>query len=161
MVNYSSITFSPYSKEELFDLVLDIERYPEFLPWCSAARILKRERDYITAELVISFKAFREKYISLVKIYEEDNYKEIDVSLIEGPFRHLYNRWRFVDFTGEKEREAGEPKEIVQGTEIHFNIEFIFKSFFLEKLIGAMFEKAAKKMTNAFERRAENLYKRS
>ena len=132
----------PYTPQQLFDLVADVERYPEFLPWCRAARILSREPDGFLAELVINFKGFTESYVSRVTLNSPD---AIDVVLVRGPFAHLENRWRFTPL------EAG-------GTEIEFFLDFKFRSRLLETLIGGMFEKASRKMTSAFRARADALY---
>ena len=132
----------PFTKEQLFALVRDVEQYPEFLPWCLGARILEKNANVFTAELVISFKNFTENYISEVTLNEFDN---IDVKLIRGPFKYLKSSWTF------KDSGAG-------GTIIDFNVEFEFKSKILQKLIGMVFEIAQKKMINAFEKRANEIY---
>lgn len=131
----------PYSAEQLFDLVADIEKYPEFLPWCRAARILEKREGECTAQLVIAFHHMTEKYTSRVTL---DRPGAIDVVMIEGPFDHLTNQWRFTPQTG--------------GTQVDFAIDFRFRSRLLEKLIGGMFEKATAHMILAFKGRAEALY---
>ncbi len=133
--------FLPYAPKQLFDLVADIERYPEFLPWCRAARILEKREGECLAELVISFNHMTENYTSRVVFTPP---AAIDVTMVKGPFEHLTNRWRFTP-------EAA-------GTRVDFELDFKFKSRLLETLIGSMFEKAAAKMINAFKTRAELLY---
>ena len=130
----------------MFDLVADIESYPEFLPWCVGARIenLRRdgEREILDAELVLSFKAFRESYRSRV-ILDPDNLT-IDVSNLEGFFRKLDSHWRFVP--------DGD------GCEVRFFIDFEFKSFLLRKTVGFAFNMAMQRVIYAFEERARSLH---
>lgn len=131
----------PYHKADLYNLVLDIESYPEFIPWCKAARIISRKNDEIIAELVIEFKGFTEKYQSKITTNIQDKTHIISVEAISGPFEHLSNIWKF---TEENEQ-----------TKVDFFIDFKLKSFFLEQIIGIFFMKAAEKMIDAFEKRAE------
>ena len=132
----------PYTKEQLFDLVADIERYPEFLPWCLAARIRKREGDTITADLLIGFKMVRERFTSKVVLKRPDI---IDVSYAEGPFKYLNNHWRFLPMPDGR-------------TCIDFYVDFEFRSALLQKLIGLLFNEAVRRMVAAFETRAKQLY---
>lgn len=131
----------PYSPEQLFALVLDVEKYPEFLPWCRAARVIERSENEMLAELVISFAHVTESYVSRVRWQEPET---IDVELVKGPFHHLTNRWRF--------------KATSEGTAIDFFVDFAFKSKILHKLIGSYFAKASQKMVGAFRSRSEALY---
>jgi len=132
----------PYAPEQLFDLVADIERYPEFLPWCVAARIRRREGDVVFADLVIGFKMVRERFTSRVVL---ERPWRIDVTYAEGPFRHLKNHWIF---------EAG-PEG---GTVVDFYVDFEFRSRMLQTLIGPLFFEAVRRMVAAFESRAAALY---
>ncbi|MDO8606430.1 MAG: type II toxin-antitoxin system RatA family toxin [Phaeospirillum sp.] len=132
----------PYSQEQLFALVADVERYPEFLPWCVASRIRRREGDVFFADLVIGFKMVRERFTSKVSLTRPDR---VDVTYTEGPFHHLDNHWIF--------RPLPEG-----GTEIDFYVDFEFRSKLLQKLIGALFNEAVKMMVSAFEKRARQLY---
>ncbi|MBN66905.1 MAG: ubiquinone-binding protein [Rickettsiales bacterium] len=139
---------SPYQVTQLYHMVADVERYPEFLPWCRAARILKRGNDYFDAELVICFKHMCETYASRVHLTPQatpDDSAEIKVELLRGPFKHLNNYWKF---TPQKDG----------GTEIHFEVDFAFKSRILDALIGTLFDRATMKMVNAFSERADVLY---
>lgn len=175
MPTHSEIRQSPYTPKQLFDLVADIEHYPEFLPWCRAARINERHPEYFIGELIISFSHLTERYTSKVMLVhptstsssglyrgsmtgvdprykpEDDAKREgngegtIEVALVNGPFNHLYNHWRFV------------PKAD-GGTEIHFAVEFQFKSKLLDTLIGGLFGRAVEKMGAAFMARADILY---
>lgn len=147
MPAHSEIKSSPYSPAQLYALVVDIEQYPQFLPWCRAARILERKPDYFTGELIISFAHLTERYTS--KVVDSpptaDQEGRIEVELVHGPFEHLGNHWRFVPVPG-------------GGTEIHFAVDFKFKSALLEKLIGGLFSRAVEKMGDAFMKRADALY---
>ncbi len=133
----------PYTPEQMFDLVADVERYPEFLPWCVAARIRKRTGDTFFADLVIGFKLVRERYTS--KVVLDPAGRRIDVTYTEGPFHHLDNHWRF---------ELAEDG----GTMIDFYVDFEFKSRILQALIGAVFNEAVRLMVHAFEKRAGHVY---
>jgi coenzyme Q-binding protein COQ10 len=132
----------PYSPEQMFALVADVERYPEFLPWCVATRIRSRDEFSFTADLIAAFAAFREQYTSRVNLSPADN--TIVIEYLQGPFEHLTNKWVFV---------ANE-----KGCEVDFDIDFRFKSKTLETLISGVFTKAIRKMTESFEQRAHKLY---
>jgi len=131
----------PYTPEQMYALVADIERYPEFLPWCVAARIKERRANFIDADLVIGFRMFREHFTSHVKL---DPPGRIDVTYAEGPFRYLDNHWIF-------ERRPG-------GCRVDFFVDFEFKSRMLQKVIELLFGEAVKRMVAAFETRARKLY---
>lgn len=132
----------PYKPEQLFDLVADVDKYPEFLPWCVGARINSRKDNVIMADLVIGFKMFREKFTSRVTLDLEK--MRIDVEYMDGPFRYLNNHWIFE--THEK------------GCNIDFFVDFEFKSMLLQKTIGMLFNEAVQRMIAAFEGRAKDLY---
>ncbi len=132
----------PYTQEQLFALVADVEHYPEFLPWCVASRIRRREGDVFFADLVIGFKMVRERFTSKVTLSRPGR---VDVTYTEGPFHHLNNHWVF------KPLPDG-------GTEIDFYVDFEFRSKLLQTLIGALFNEAVKMMVSAFEKRARQLY---
>lgn len=133
----------PYRPDQLFDLVADIERYPEFLPWCVAARIRSRQGQEILADLVIGFKMIRERFTSRVNLDRPG--RRIDVSYSEGPFRYLNNHWLF--------------EEMPDGTtRIDFFVDFEFRSAMLQKIIGMLFNEAVRRMVAAFEARAKALY---
>jgi coenzyme Q-binding protein COQ10 len=132
----------PYTPEEIFNLVADVERYPEFLPWCLAARVRERDGNVLLADLVIGFKMIRERYTSRVVL---DRPRRIDVSYTEGPFRALANHWVF--------EPAG-----AGGCLIDFYVDFEFRGRLLDKLIGPLFHEAVRRMVAAFEARAAVLY---
>lgn len=133
----------PYSCQQMFDLVADVESYPEFLPWCVACRIRRRinEQTFV-ADLMVGFKVFRERFTSEVTL---NGAERIDVIYREGPFRYLNNHWAF---------SADERGHCV----IDFYIDFEFRSKKLQKLIGRLFNEAVQRMVNAFERRADAIY---
>lgn len=132
----------PYSQDQLFDLVADVGRYPEFLPWCTGARIRERQGNVITADLMIGFRMVRERFTSRVTLNRPDR---IDVAYSEGPFRYLNNHWNF------------EPQP--DGSCIvDFYVDFEFRSRMLQRLIGVLFNEAVRRMVGAFEARARHLY---
>lgn len=132
----------PYSPDQLFDLVADVGRYPEFLPWCRAARIRKREEKLLVADLVIGFKGITESFTSRVILDREKLH--IDTKFEEGPFKYLENHWLFVP--------DGE------GCIVDFHVDFEFRSKLLQTLIGMVFTEAVHRMVASFEKRAEALY---
>lgn len=131
----------PYTPEQMFDLVADVKRYPEFLPWVTGARIREQSETLVIADLLVGFKMIRERYTSRVTLSRPDR---IDVDYTKGPFRHLENHWKF--------------SEHPEGCEVEFYLDFEFKSRILQKLIGALFNEAVRKMVSAFEGRAKTLY---
>lgn len=133
----------PYTPEQLFRLVAEVERYPEFLPWCLAARIRKREGDTFWADLIIGFKMIRERFTSIVKLNPEQ--RRIDVAYTDGPFKRLDNHWIF------------NPAPNGQ-CEIDFYVDFEFKNRMLQGLMHVLFDEAVRRMVNAFEARAKVLY---
>ena len=142
MPRHSETKFLPYTPEQLFDLVADVERYDEFLPWVVAVRIRSSSETETVADLVVGFNAFKERFTSRVK---KERPSRICVDYIEGPLKYLHNEWRF---------EAA-PQG---GTNLHFAVDFAFKSRLFETLAGSMFDRALRRMTNAFEQRAAALY---
>jgi coenzyme Q-binding protein COQ10 len=132
-----------YTPEQLFDIVADVRRYPEFLPWCVGARILERKEEALTADLTIGFKVFRETFRSEVTLERPEH---IHVRYLNGPFRYLNNHWRFTP--------------AAEGTEVNFFVDFEFKSRLLQALIGTVFNEAVRLMVRAFERRAMALHGR-
>ena len=132
----------PYTSEQLFDLVATVERYPEFLPWCLAARIRERTPTLVVADLLIGFKMVRERFTSRVTLARPHR---IDVAYTEGPFRYLNNHWVFTDLDN-------------GSCEIDFFVDFEFRSALLQKLIGLLFNEAVRRMVAAFEARARQLY---
>ena len=142
MPNHAERRELPYSAAEMFDLVADIEAYPQFLPWCLAARISRREGDVVYADLIIGFRMMRERYSSCVRF---ERPRRIDVSYTEGPFRHLENHWLFEPAPG-------------GGCVVDFRLDFEFKSRLLSRLMAPLFHEAVRRMVAAFEARARRLY---
>ncbi|RYH03405.1 type II toxin-antitoxin system RatA family toxin [Salipiger sp. IMCC34102] len=136
----------PYTPDQMYDLVADVESYPKFLPWTAAARIRSREdfADHTTllADLVISFKVFRETFGSRVTLWPRQ--KAIDTEYIDGPFKHLNSRWEFSEAEG--------------GCRVHFHVDFEFKNRMLQGAAGMFFNQAMQTIVKAFERRAKELY---
>ncbi|MEM7226634.1 MAG: type II toxin-antitoxin system RatA family toxin [Pseudomonadota bacterium] len=131
-----------YSPAQLYDLVADVEHYPDFLPWCIAARIRKREPNLLVADLIIGFRMIRERFTSRVEL--DPAGKEIHVTYAEGPFKYLNNHWRFLPHP--------------EGCEIEFYVDFEFRSRMLQKMMQALFHEAVRRMVGAFETRANELY---
>lgn len=134
----------PYSPDQLFDLVAGVDKYPQFLPWCTASRITRREGDVFYAELIIGYKMLREKFVSRVTTEKPHH---IHVEYITGPMKHLSNHWHFHD-NGDG------------STTIDFFVDFDFKNPVLRKLIEVFFNEAIKRMVQAFEERAKSIYKK-
>ena len=132
-----------YTPEQLFELVADVRRYPEFLPWCVGARVVSRTDGELVADLTIGFKMFRETFRSQVTLERPHH---IHVRYLNGPFRYLNNHWRFLPHP--------------QGTEVDFFVDFEFRSRLLQAVIGTVFNEAVRLMVRAFERRAMQLYGR-
>jgi coenzyme Q-binding protein COQ10 len=135
-----------YSPIQLFELVADVPRYPEFLPWCHAARIRRREGPTTeVAELAIGFGPFHEKFASRVVLQPDlADGPRIDTTGIEGPFRRLASRWTFYPHP--------------DGCLIDFELEFDFRSILLQQTVRLLFAEAVKRMVSAFEARAKQLY---
>ncbi len=148
MPTHSETRIMPYTADQMYDLVADVARYPEFLPWTAAARIRSRTQredgsEVMEADLVISFKVFRERFGSRVTLWPSE--KRIDTEYLEGPFRHMKSQWGFRDL----------PEG---GCEVSFFVDFEFKSAILQKIIGVVFDEAMHRVVRAFEGRAQALY---
>ena len=142
MPRHSETRHLPYTTDQLFDLVADVARYDEFLPWVVAVRVRSSSETETVADLVVGFNAFKERFTSRV---EKERPGRICVDYIEGPLKFLHNEWRF------------EPSPD-GGTDVHFAVDFAFKSRLFETLAGAMFDRALRRMIGAFEQRAAALY---
>lgn len=134
----------PYTPDQMFELVAGVERYPEFLPWCQATRIRTRGDDHVVADMVIGYKAFRERFTSRARFDRVAG--RIDVAYQEGPFKYLNNHWIFMPVEGGK------------SCEVDFFVDFEFRSRLLQSVIQSVFNEAVKRMVNAFETRAAALY---
>ena len=133
---------------EMFNLVSDVERYPEFLPMCESLNVRSSEerenKTLLTADMTVGYKMIRETFTTQVLLDKEE--RRIDVRYIDGPFRYLENRWIF------------KPLEDGKSCEVEFYIDYEFKSRMLGMLMGAMFDIAFKRFTEAFEMRADKIY---
>ncbi|MBK5264174.1 MAG: type II toxin-antitoxin system RatA family toxin [Alphaproteobacteria bacterium] len=142
MPKHSETRHLPHTPEQMFDLVCDVRRYPEFLPWVSAVRVRSDSSTAMEADLIVGFKALRESFTSRVHKVRPT---EVDVDYLDGPLKYLHNHWRF------RPDGAG-------GTFVEFSVDFAFKSHLFEMLAGQMFDRALRKMIGAFEERAKTLY---
>lgn len=137
----------PHTADEMFDLVADVESYPQFIPWISAARITSRQEtesgEVLEADLVVSFKVFRERFSSRVTLDRDD--RRIDTEYLSGPFRHMRSTWRF--------RDLGDG-----ACEVEFDVDFEFKNRLLGSAAQMFFNEAMQRIVRAFERRAAELY---
>jgi coenzyme Q-binding protein COQ10 len=141
MPRHSETRFLPYSPEQLFDLVADVADYDKFLPWVVAVRVRSSSEEETIADLVVGFNAFKERFTSRVL---KQRPAKICVDYIEGPLKYLHNEWKFEPASG--------------GTDVHFSVDFAFRSRLFESLAGAMFDRALRRMIGAFEQRAAELY---
>ena len=136
-----------HSAANMFDLVADVERYPEFVPLCEAMKVKRREMegacDAVVATMTVAYKLFRESFTSRVVL--DRDARQIRVSYLDGPFRYLENRWTF--------RDTGP-----DACEIEFSISYEFRSKILASLMGAVFDRAFRKFATAFEERADSIY---
>ncbi|NSX55229.1 type II toxin-antitoxin system RatA family toxin [Parasulfitobacter algicola] len=146
MATHTETKHLPYTARQMYDLVADVGSYPEFLPWTAAARIRSTDDQGDTtlmlADLVISFKVFRERFGSKVTLWKD--FSRIDTAYIDGPFRYLESRWDFRDADG--------------GCEVTFFVDFEFKNRILQGAAGMFFNEAMQRIVRAFERRAAQLY---
>ena len=146
-MRHSLTRILPYTPGQLFALVGDVERYPQFVRWVSALRTCNRRQDadgvvLLDAEAEVHFSIVRERFSTRVRLDEPA--LAIDVDLLSGPFRKLENRWRF--------------KAHPSGAELAFEIDFEFRSRLLERLLAANLQRAVTKLVGCFERRAKVLY---
>jgi len=135
-----------HSPDQMFALVADVEKYPEFLPLCTALTVRSQKeregRTILVADMTVGYKAIRETFTSQVLLTPDEN--TIDVKYLDGPFKYLTNTWRFEPAPG--------------GCSVHFFIDYEFKSRLLSGLMGAMFDRAFRMFSDAFEKRADQVY---
>ncbi|MFQ3307368.1 MAG: coenzyme Q-binding protein COQ10 [Candidatus Midichloriaceae bacterium] len=141
--NFSSSKEVEHTLEEVIDVVLKIEDYPKFLPWCKKAKIISHEEDKIIADLIISFKGINVKYRSLITIQKDASDVTIKTSSIEGPFKFLDSYWVLKKVAKEK-------------TNIKFEIKFLLNSNILQKIMSKMMKHASNKILLSFEKRLSN-----
>ncbi len=146
MPTHSETRPLPYTAQQMYDLVADVAKYPEFLPWCAAARIRRTyaagDGKVMEADLVISFKVFRERFGSRVTLFDE--LKRIDTEYLDGPFKYMRSDWEFEDTE--------------DGCNVSFHVDFEFKNAVLQGIIGVVFNEAMHRIVRAFEQRAAVLY---
>ena len=142
MPRHSEKKHLPYTPEQLFELVADVGRYDEFLPWVVAVRVRSSSETETVADLVVGFNAFKERFTSRVV---KERPSRICVDYVEGPLKYLHNEWTFA-------------RAAHGGTDVGFSVDFAFKSRLFETVAGSMFDRALRRMTTAFEQRAAALY---
>jgi len=147
MPSHSETRTLRYSADQMYGLVADVASYPKFLPWTAAARVRSVTpqpdgSEVMEADLVISFKVFRERFTSRVVLWPEDH--RIETEYLDGPFKYLKSNWRFQDVDG--------------GCEVAFDVDFAFKNRLLQSAADLFFFEAMKRIVRAFEERADDLY---
>lgn len=147
MPTHSEKRSLPYGADEMYALVADVGQYPHFLPWCAAARVRKHQTDPVPqvmeADLVISFKVFRERFGSRVQLWPDE--RRIETAYLDGPFRYMKSSWRF--------RPDG------AGCEVEFDVDFEMRNPVLQSVVGIFFHEAMQRVVRAFERRAAGLHR--
>jgi len=151
MASFSTTRRVAFSPRQMFDLVADVEKYPEFLPLCEALIVRKRERaggkEILIADMTVGYKAIRETFTSRVTL----DPAELSVRAASvpeypsGPFRHVENRWSFAEVAG--------------GCDVGFSISYEFKSLLMQALVGGLFDRVFRRYTLAFEERAQFIYR--
>jgi coenzyme Q-binding protein COQ10 len=141
MPKHSETRHLPYTPEQMFDLVADVGRYAEFLPWVSAMRVRSNSETETLADMIVGFKGLRETFTSRVQKVRPT---ELNVDYVDGPLKYLRNEWHF----------RPEP----QGCAVDFTVDFAFKNRMFEMIAGQVFGAALRKMIGAFETRAAELY---
>jgi coenzyme Q-binding protein COQ10 len=146
MTAHSETRTLPFTPQQMYDLVADVARYPEFLPWTAAARIRSvddlGDHSVMLADLVVSFKVFRERFGSRVTLWPDE--MKIDTSYIDGPFKYLDSTWTF------------RPSE--RGCDVQFEVDFEFRNRILQGAAGMFFYEAMQRIVRAFEKRAHDIY---
>jgi coenzyme Q-binding protein COQ10 len=142
MPRHAETRHLPYSPEQMFDLVADVARYPDFLPWVSAMRVRSSSEAEMVADMIVGFKGLRETFTSRIR---KTRPRELHVDYVDGPLDHLTNDWAF--------RPDGQG-----GCLVDFQVDFAFKNRVFQMLAGQVFDRALRKMIGAFEERAAKLY---
>ncbi len=148
MPAFHTVKNVPHTPNQMFELVADVEKYPEFVPLCESLRVRRRTQsgdgiEILVADMSVGYKSIRETFTTRVTLDRQR--LRIDVEYIDGPFRFLENRWKFL-------------KQGESGCEVDFHIAYEFRNFALGMLMGAMFDRAFRKFTSAFEARARQVY---
>jgi coenzyme Q-binding protein COQ10 len=132
----------PHSAAQMYDLVADVRRYPEFLPWVSAIRVRSESESEVLADMIVGFKSLKETFSSRVL---KTPTTQIVVDYLDGPLKHLHNQWKFEDI-------------VSGGSIVDFSVDFSFRNAMFEAIAGQFFDSALRKMTGAFIDRADELY---
>lgn len=136
----------PYSARQMYEIVADVEQYPKFLPLCEALAVESRQTEgdatIIIATMSVGYKTIRESFRTRVTLHPAD--PSILVEYLDGPFKRLENRWRFIS--------------TATGSDVQFYIDYEFRSVMLGVLMGALFDKAFRRFSEAFEDRARVVY---
>lgn len=131
-----------YSARQMYDLVIDIERYPEFLNWCSDTRILERSENEVVASIEIRFKGLHRSFTTRNYM---DSGRSVRIELVDGPFRTLNGIWKFIELDADSSK-------------IELDLEFDFSTTFLDRIVGPVFSQIATRQLDAFQRRAAQVY---
>lgn len=142
MPRHNETRHLPYTPEQMFDLVADVQSYDQFLPWVSAIRVRSNSQTEMVADMIVGFKGLRETFTSRVRKVRPES---VHVDYLDGPLKHLSNDWAF--------RSDGKG-----GVLVDFEVDFAFKNRLFEAIAGQMFDIALRKMIGAFEERAAKLY---
>ncbi|MEM9318198.1 MAG: type II toxin-antitoxin system RatA family toxin [Pseudomonadota bacterium] len=146
MPAHSETRTLPYTAAQMYKLVADVDRYPEFIPWTTAARIRSvtqaGDAKVMLADMVVGFKMFRERFLSRVTMWPDA--KKIDTEYVDGPFKHMISNWAFEDIDG--------------GCAVSFRVDFEFRNKLLQGAAGMFFHEAMTRIVRAFEARAQALY---
>ena len=148
MTQFEQHKILPHNSSEIFKLVMDIDKYHEFLPWCSQSKVISNSEDKTIAELEIKYSWWTQKYRSkIICTNIKDEHYTIDVTAIDGPFEHLHNKW-----------------EIIQNSDtatcnVTFFIEFTIRSMLIRSIVEKLFHKMSKELISAFEQRANTIYR--
>ncbi|MBF0182138.1 MAG: type II toxin-antitoxin system RatA family toxin [Magnetococcales bacterium] len=132
----------PFTPNQMYTLVADVERYPDFLPWCSSTRVWDRTPTQFMAEMTVSFKGIRETFRTMDILVPD---KRIEVNLKDGPFKYLASLWTFAP--------------VANGAQVDFFIDFTFQSRMKEVIMGPVFSEASRRMLTAFKGRAAQIYR--
>ena len=144
MYQYQETCKLPYSVDQLYDLISDIESYPAFIPWCDAVRIIEKKENMLLVDLAVCYKGFSESYRSEVILSDISDSRMISAKAVSGPFKMMDTEWMVTNLGNE--------------TEVKFFIAFSFNSVLIGRMIGLVFEKSCKDILQSFKARAEHLY---
>lgn len=143
MLNITKSVITPYTPAQMYALVSDIENYPKYLPWCPSSKIIKKEESCVVGRVDISYLKVKAHFTTANTNVENQH---IDMSLVDGPFKHLKGHWKFTPL-GDK------------GCKIEFSLDYKFSNFLIEKVIGAVFEMVIKNIVDAFVKKAHEIYR--